>query len=366
MKTVVSTSMVAHLWANQSQTSATNNTGNFYFQGRVLYCYGYALAALTETPSGNLAVLIRPDAYTKRGWAPNYGNLISAALHGHRHQLFEVPYVTTRSQSPDHAYNLMALIEDATKEANVLAKPHIHSWSIDNNTPNETPLEIAQSHLDAIPILFDTAYGYAKAFNLPGISPTLITTLQANICKAFASYYTPKRIAARTKAQAKRLAVLEDRQNAYARWQSGTGPRPKPSLFTRHSTERQTIEHAIYVEEEANDITEWIAGKHNMLHWHTTHSPLLRLKPSDPAVVQTSLGAEVPLLHAKRIFACVRKCRHRHVSWEPNGHKLPIGSFTVTHIEADGGFTAGCHTFQWQEIERFAKSIGIGELEPPT
>lgn len=40
MKKVVSTEQVAHLWANQLQTEATNSGRNFYFKDETIYSYG--------------------------------------------------------------------------------------------------------------------------------------------------------------------------------------------------------------------------------------------------------------------------------------------------------------------------------------
>jgi hypothetical protein len=38
---------------------------------------------------------------------------------------------------------------------------------------------------------------------------------------------------------------------------------------------------------------------------------------------------------------------------------IRVGGFQVDHINPDGSFQAGCHNFNWPEIEAAAKQAGV-------
>lgn len=66
MKTVVSTSDVAHFWAHQSQGEARTSNGNFYFDGKTIYSYGrhFPIATHHTNEAGESVVL-----FTTRGYS---------------------------------------------------------------------------------------------------------------------------------------------------------------------------------------------------------------------------------------------------------------------------------------------------------
>lgn len=71
--------------------------------------------------------------------------------------------------------------------------------------------------------------------------------------------------------------------------------------------------------------------------------------------VVTSQGAECPLDHAVKAlrFWNSRKTGPTFTSYKTNGHKIPLGIFTLDSIDEAGNVKAGCHTFTRKEIERF-------------
>lgn len=79
--------------------------------------------------------------------------------------------------------------------------------------------------------------------------------------------------------------------------------------------------------------------------------------------LETSQGAEVPLTHALRVFAFLKACRDKGEGWAANGRTLRAGPFTVDRVNPDGGFTAGCHAFAWEEVRALAEALGVFELE---
>lgn len=75
-------------------------------------------------------------------------------------------------------------------------------------------------------------------------------------------------------------------------------------------------------------------------------------------IVRTSQGAECPIDHAikainfwnSRILSPFGK---KFVPYHTNGHKIPLGIFTLDSIDEHGIVKAGCHTFPAKEIQRF-------------
>lgn len=118
----------------------------------------------------------------------------------------------------------------------------------------------------------------------------------------------------------------------------------------RLERERQQKEYEARIAEELKvAVPEWIAGTRNYLPYGI-RTVYLRLKGED--VVQTSLGAEIPLSAGHMLFTFLQTAP---LPWE--GH-IRIGNFICTSISADKTLIAGCHTIKWPEIEDFARRMG--------
>ena len=70
--------------------------------------------------------------------------------------------------------------------------------------------------------------------------------------------------------------------------------------------------------------------------------------------LQTSRGAECPFAHAIRAYRMAQHCRANATAWETNGHKIPVGLFTVDRIDANGTLHAGCHAIAYEAMTRLA------------
>ena len=82
--------------------------------------------------------------------------------------------------------------------------------------------------------------------------------------------------------------------------------------------------------------------------------------------VFTSQGAEAPLDHVIKAlrFYDSRKYgqatpKTQFTPYHTNGHKVPLGNFTLDEIDEQGNVRAGCHTFTAKEIARFRKQWGM-------
>lgn len=106
--------------------------------------------------------------------------------------------------------------------------------------------------------------------------------------------------------------------------------------------------------EAVEKIAAWRAGQAGFLPWGLPC--MLRLGPSD--TVQTSLGVEIPLSHAERVYRLVVKIMESGEDWQSNGHTIPVGVYKVDSIGKDGTLRAGCHTISFEEIQKFATERG--------
>lgn len=130
----------------------------------------------------------------------------------------------------------------------------------------------------------------------------------------------------------------------------------------REAEAREARERA---EREREEREEWLAGRRS--RWRGSGEVLLRAvgvqRDGEGRVVggtlETSHGAEVPLVHALRVFRVVREVVASGQAWRANGRSLHVGHFRVDAIGAEGTLRAGCHTVHLPEMERLARALGL-------
>lgn len=79
---------------------------------------------------------------------------------------------------------------------------------------------------------------------------------------------------------------------------------------------------------------------------------------ADGTAVETSQGASAPIDHVRRAYQYLAPLVARGENWRTNGKTIHVGDFTVDSLAADGTVRAGCHTFEWSEIEALATAQG--------
>ncbi len=133
-------------------------------------------------------------------------------------------------------------------------------------------------------------------------------------------------------------------------------------------------DNAERMEREAAARAAWLAGE-GPRYWRgsdETGAALLRAtgveRDAAGAIVagtlETSHGADVPLPHALRAFAFVRRVVATGEGWHANGHTIRVGHFRVDAISPDGTMRAGCHTIRLAEMERLATALGVADVAP--
>lgn len=129
----------------------------------------------------------------------------------------------------------------------------------------------------------------------------------------------------------------------------GMDERQRIAFIKLHAAEIREISEASarWVAEreqrEAAVLAAWVAGKSNERP-HGLANPVCRVRGD---VVETTLGASVPLEHAVRLARQAVVCLRR--GDECKGHR--VGHFTVTSI-SERGAVIGCHTFTAEEMHR--------------
>jgi len=117
--------------------------------------------------------------------------------------------------------------------------------------------------------------------------------------------------------------------------------------------ERERIQHDKEILEK---VDKWATGETDYISMTFENAPI-RLRVKDN-LLQTSLGAQVPLDHAIKAFRILKRLRNQGETYQRNGHTIHLGHFALDSFENDT-VKAGCHRVAWDEIERVATLAGV-------
>jgi hypothetical protein len=306
MKKVVSSEMVAHLWANQSQDEARNARNTLYFKGDTIYSYGghFPIARHVETKKGKVIL------FTDRGYSITTSKHIAYVRHAISSDV-EVLNCSYPGVYTDHSKNLNAMEADLTMalEKAARAKSNFECYWREANTA-------VARHTR-----------YRELFGL--------------------------------KSKVKALTIPADwRDKALVKLKAQTEANKKRNQMRR-------AQEAAEIEQALADMNLWITGNDGALKTSPYCFPFTAIRLKDDETVETSKGAEFPLAHARKIWSVVSKIK---AGVEPeyvhNGHSIHAGSFVVDSIKADGTLKAGCHTLTYGIMKEFADKMGWKEFNP--
>jgi len=316
--------MCAHVWAQQSQDHGRGNSMSF--TGDTLSSYQTPIARIVKRRRGKGRVMLLTSAdysvttqqHKSRAWRAFEGEMFrvpSLGVTGGRH--YEVLGQFPREREPNHRANMAYLVSEYKAECVRLKRKRV-LWS-----------SLMESLEDSarMPKGYATAFGFKDRIDVTAD----VADIEAHRAKAEAKRNTPAAIAKRERARVEREAEVAEtlrlaRLNAaekLAEWRQGAN---------------------VWLPVEAQKMEDG--------------SAMLRVKPSDPAVLQTSQGAEVPMNHAHWAFERAWRARAEGSADVPTRGDVKVGHFTVDRIEADGSVRAGCHYIAWAEIEAFATAQG--------
>ena len=111
-------------------------------------------------------------------------------------------------------------------------------------------------------------------------------------------------------------------------------------------------EQAAIQKENAEKIQSWIAGEH--VNLPRMDKVYLRVTGDR---IETTQYAHFPVDDARRAFKLIKRCKDAGKGWARNGETIELGHYRIDAIRANGTVIAGCHTVQYDEIERIAAII---------
>jgi len=297
MKQVVNNSMVAHLWAHQTQESARNSGFSFSFYGPELRSYGTTVAwhfgdlvvmadrSFSVTTSGQMAGARLSTYHLRQIYADvfSYGRIYSSAPKGDK----IVDALT------DKLYTLM---ESLPRRRSEYAKEY-NARAV-TNTVGDINFII-------------------ERFNLKRDKVTMPDNIQD---------------------------MIDSSKEALERI------RAEKAEAIRKQERRAKRKHA-------KDLKAWRKGEIVYLPRALSTVDGGQMLTIRGDVVITSMNAEAPVEHVRKAlrFYESRRDGKTFKAWEKNGHQIRVGVFHIDRIEKDGTVKAGCHTFTHNEIKRFVK-----------
>jgi len=323
-KQVYSTGEIAHLWAHQSQESARNPQGNFSYNGANLYSYRTVIAQLETTPAGIRYAFLSSESMTATT-SKHVSDSRSATSHMERF------YTPAFARWSGYARTIKEMVEPAIKEA------------LDDLQEAYKPRKRAATKAAAV-----SAYERRRveiqevitAFNLEGMTtmPDLDPETVAKWTDAakVQDELDKKRRQARAAREAQEELERKERDREdYEKWLT-TGAGYCPYTFRTRGADQISIKIV------DNNRTDETGAKYEIL---------------------TSQGARCPLDHAVKALKFYESKRltkdeaqnlpGQFLPYHTNGHKIPLGVFTLDSIDEAGTVKAGCHTFTAREIQRF-------------
>lgn len=301
MKRVVTSSMVAHLWANQSQADARTATNNMFFNGDTIYSYGhhFPMARHVKTLDGHAIVLM-----TMRTYSNTTSNHLREVRQAIRH-LTVIDCVNPTANYPrEHTENLLAIRKECFETLTKATRSRTYTEWLLQSADN-----LARQHA-----------AYRRAF---GLELDAALVIEAN---------WKVQVAGRVAAQ-KELAKEQAKQRA----------------------EREA-KHKL---EAIADLEKWKLGEIYHRSGFGNYSLPIALRLSENKEdIETSAGASVPATHARRIWKLILKIRANGTPYQRNGHTEHVGNFSVDSIAVDGTLVAGCHTITFEAMQELAGKLG--------
>lgn len=315
MPKIVANRQVAHLWANQSQEEARSHNGNYWFQGPTLYSYRTPIAHLVAGTGGSVA-LVTNESFSVTTNGKHIGPIWGATRH--LSGSFRVPSIGVAGgrlggrNEIDHGANV----------AHLMGAYRAYAAKLMRRRDGHSAYE--RDHLER---LARDVLAYCASFALARPRGLDVSADWLAAAAAYAARQTPESIAKREREAAKRAQrkaqqEAEANAKALARFRAG-------GYVGRLSTP----EGGAYLRARGD-------------------------------LLETSLGATVPLADAIKVFRFAKLCRERGEGWSRNGARLPVGGFQVDRIAANGDFHAGCHLVQWAEVEALAEALGLANEAP--
>ncbi|MFT3671279.1 hypothetical protein [Aestuariivirga sp.] len=353
MKTVFTTSMCTHVWAQQVQENGRGPNRSLYFEGPTLYSYGYhyVLGHFFLSPSGRRYVVINSERYSNT--TAKHVSKARSAVHGHDVNVLVAPV------DRQLAWDLTAGNYEAAWDAIRRGRDH-------RIVTYRHGMDSKQS--DAIIATVQFAESWGLALEREDIRPAEDSEAGKRYAEAVA--YRRKMEERRAKSEASRNDMSPEavakRKRDYERRNA--------ALLRKHND---------WFAEQVEELNHWrryenvskrdrvqldykTRRKLEDMHEKLGHAPLptaLRRK-DEYSEVETSRGAWVPWRDAVRLYQFATMVKEGRLSSAPD--RMRCGLFTLNKVHPNGDVQVGCHFLTYHEMHHLAHKFGVAVIEPQT
>lgn len=304
MKYVYPTRQIAHLWVHQTQSSARNAGGNFYFREDTIYSYrdSFPIGRIVKH-KGKTVYLIRDNTYS----------------------------VTT----PGHISDMRRAIPgDAIRFAVYDPSQDIkHQWVV-----FITNVKMARQRFENETRKIQRLIAYSAFLSA------------CNAAQQFAEFfgYAFKAVCRLPKDHLELVKAIGER-NEKQRLRREENDRKRSERFFARREEclRENAKTA------ADVIADWRAGGAYSYRLNSVPT-MLRIRGE---LIETSRGVEFPIVHAMRVLPIVERILASGERWQANGHQIRLGHYAIDRIEENGTLYAGCHVVAKEELLRLIAEL---------
>lgn len=366
MKEVFSNDMVCHVWAQQSQQEGRNSTNSIFFEGDTIYSYGahFPMARFVskKNQKTKTAVLFCSKKYSVT--TSKHQRIAHSAIDKQKYKIFEVPFVLSPEKNIPYFLNRLRSAINKTKRARAsrIFYPPLYEWrpvsGFKKACHELKEIKIILKELKEFSDFFDLKWKFDFKSECQGVTEAL--KKKKNTAR-LAKKNAPK-IAKRNrknKARTLRKKIQKYINNEiqtwdFRDWELSQRLHKSPVIQAKREAVKKSLDK-IQRQKEKIKLKSWLNGE--ISNYYSYDIPVfLRIHGED---IQTSRGAIVPIKFLKKAWLVIQECKKNKTSWRPNGHKIPLGHFSIDEINANGNIKAGCHTILYGPIKNIARQLNF-------
>ncbi len=308
VKTVYPTSEIAHLWAHQTQRSARNPQGNFYFQGDVIYSYGEHFP-------------------------------IARIRHNGKKKMVMITTRTFSSMTSGHT----AAVRMACKHLPTFDVDDVMHWDVLGALRRQ-----ARETWKFVQCGTQRLFGCtAKMFNFRRYR---YLEKQFNACLKF--FNMTGQIKRPRDYEVQRRNAIQGERVARIRYRAKM-EKKKAAVKAEEESRKKKFEEVL---------PQWTNGEVTTRALPQGNYPVyFRLHPHSDKI-ETSLGAFLSVEEALAIWPKVKEARRSGINWTSGGRypeELKVGAYQVDRIDYTGDVHAGCHHVKWAQVKMLAIMLGV-------
>lgn len=294
MKTVVTSNMVAHLWAAQTQPHARNSSNTFWFRDSVIYSYGSHFP-IARHVNGHVLMTTRDYSVTT---SRHKSTVVNAAYH--------LPMIycanPTAESEIDHRKNLAAMRTACLACLEKASRARLYS----------------QMHLDNAKDYVKTHAAYRALFGLDLDEVLIISEEWKKEANG--------RVAAQQKINEARKAETKKHEK-------------QQQAQLKKDLEEWKVDTSIWRTFYNLPVALRVNTDGSLVETsHGAQVPVDHAKRAYAVAILIKTGVQPPYQH--------------------NGHSLHCGSFIIDSIDAEGTLKAGCHTITFSAMKELADKLG--------